>query len=650
MSKHSCRFLEDMIFYVKYIKRENYRMKIIFNPTNLFVYAVLMLVSFCAACPNEDSDLPDVFPEIVITEVTPNPIVMPTTWIKIKGEGFVDNSLGQISIILRREGVSNTVFPDRESDELIKFQLGTYLFSTLGESFHGQLFVRIEYIDGSSKETPKNVYWTLLETLEPKFDSFTPIDGGGIVYLGSNTRAVGHGFLLDGEGETKLHFVGTFTPDSSNVASELDKYVTLEDAQRTELSGPFPADCFGIEPGRFFGDIIPVNEHQDGPVIEGQGFSIVGIDLGPTLLIGIEPLQARRGQKITISGRGFTSGMALTALRVEGTFTSEKGDVSQLAGTDLEVFPKVNSGDQMTYVLTVIPDGKGGVEGFGAEAGTVEGIVTPIIYYDDLVFEGEPLDDFVFRVLPQLQIVYISYLPGFTDALRDFGLRNFEKNIRDRILEVATRDYDGINVEFRTTRPTDYVEYSVIEVGGKDPNDRGLLGLDATMGKDIGNLIFNDIIGGLNAESRENGNYAFGGVFVSSFIAFSPSSEEACDLASGIFDQVFSPFMPAYGGSPAETWEFDYAGDRKPLIENAIHVLGSMIGNTVSHEVGHTLGLAHVPYNGQNIFHNRVPGDDQIMDSGGQRPFEERAEINGSGPAVWTQENRQYLERILPVE
>jgi hypothetical protein len=257
-----------------------------------------------------------------------------------------------------------------------------------------------------------------------------------------------------------------------------------------------------------------------------------------------------------------------------------------------------------------------------------------------------------FIVGAQKQVVYMKYLPGFTDALRDFGLRNVESHIRDRILEVVNRDYktdqpDGINIEWRTSRPTDFLEYSVIEIGGEDPNNVGLIGLDNTMsqgGKDIDNLYFDDVVGGLNADAREEGHYAFGGVFVSSYLAFSPKAPEPMGIASPTFDEVFGPFMPAQGGTPVEAGEYP-GGGRADEIGAAIHAMGSMIGNTISHEIGHTLGLAAGP---KDLFHNLVPADNQIMDAGFHRDFEERAEQKGRGPARFTDENWDYLKRILP--
>jgi hypothetical protein len=170
----------------------------------------------------------------------------------------------------------------------------------------------------------------------------------------------------------------------------------------------------------------------------------------------------------------------------------------------------------------------------------------------------------------------------------------------------------------------------------------GLLGLDNTMNKDTENVHFDDLVGGLSL--TESGYPAYGGVFLSSYLAFSPSHPYPLTIASPLFDEIFSPFTPGLGGTPAEAGEYP-GGDRGPMIEAAFQALANMVGNTVTHEIGHTLGLASGP---ASQMHNAFPADNQIMDAGVDRDFEERAEINGRGPARWTDKNRAYLERILP--
>jgi hypothetical protein len=87
------------------------------------------------------------------------------------------------------------------------------------------------------------------------------------------------------------------------------------------------------------------------------------------------------------------------------------------------------------------------------------------------------------------------------------------------------------------------------------------------------------------------------------------------------------------------------SGDRATRIACAVRTLGSLLGGTIAHEVGHSLGLAN-PYG--DGYHD--PGDaaDRLMDAGGDRPFLERAELGGQGPGRFCDDEYQYLRTILP--
>lgn len=616
-----------------------------------FLPAYLALALLGAGCESIPSKTDGGLPELLVKSVDPS-LVLPGTWIHVRGEGFVDETQGALMVFLERGGSRRMVAPERADDEYIKFQISANLFSALGGpgSFVGTVRVQVDYTGGQSQSHTMDVIWTLEETLHPRLDRFTATEG--IVYLGSDVLGEGTGFLLEGEGETQLRLTGTFTPEGDAPAPWSGSFA-IPAARRDLLDGPFPVEALGITPGMFTGDLAVVNVHADEREIAGNSLPGITIELGRTFLLRVDPSEASRGQWIEFTGRGFVAGEARTAVRIEGTFTARGGGVTDLTGENaLEIFPDVISGDVMQYVLRVTSDGQGGIEGLGAVAGTLEASATPVVYYGADSEEGFPLDNMTFIIGPQKQVVYIKYLPGFTDALREFGLRNVESHIRDRILEVCNRDYmtaqpDGINIEWRTSRPDDFLEYSVIEIGGEDPNNIGLIGLDNTMsqgGKDIDNLYFDDVVGGMNADAREEGHYAFGGVFVSSYLAFSPKAPEPMGLASPVFDEIFGSFMPSQGGTPVEAGEYP-GGSRTDKIGRAIQALGSMIGNTVTHEIGHTLGLAAGP---KDLFHNLVPADNQIMDAGFHRDFDERAEQNGKGPARFTDENWDYLKRILP--
>lgn len=595
---------------------------------------------------SQESHLPDGGQqELVVTSVAPGTI-LPGTWVRINGQGFTGSLVSEIVVVFPAAG-GREVFPEEVEEESIRLQVDRALFAALGGpgGYQGDVEVRAAYTTGQTARESLEVSWTLAETLEPVISSFSA--AGAIVYLGSEVEAAGSGFLMEGEGTTELRLTGTFTPEGGTAGS-VERACAFVSPERDVLRVPFAADCLGIHPGVFQGQIVPVNLHAEGQEVAGSPLPDVQLELGPTLLSRVEPMAASRGQKISIQGRGFVAGNAVTTVRIEGTFTDAEGQIKELTGVDaLELVPEVIDGGIMQYVMRVEPDGRGGVRGLGAESGMLAGTATPIVYHGEDTVEGIPLpEQLQFRVLPQKQVVYLKFLPGFTDALRDFGLRNVEHLIRERVMEVCVRDYEGINLEWRAVRPEDFVEYAVLEIGGRDPNGRDLIGLDNTMGKDTGNLYFDDIAGGWNADSAESGHAAFGGVFVSSYLGLSEKADDPMPLASPDFDRVFGPFMPSQGGEPVQADELP-GGERAAAVEEAVHALGSMIGTTATHEIGHTLGLAAGP---PDMFHNLVPADNQIMDAGIYREFEERAELNGKGPAVWTTENRAYLEAILPVE
>jgi hypothetical protein len=235
-----------------------------------------------------------------------------------------------------------------------------------------------------------------------------------------------------------------------------------------------------------------------------------------------------------------------------------------------------------------------------------------------------------------------------------------DRKIRDRILEVLVRDYETINVEFREERPQDYKWYVELEIAGPDPNGLGLLGYDNSHGKDKNNERLYDRIGGVNALTQEDGFPGFGGVFIESVFTFSqhPPSGQKSEAGSALFDQIFDPFRPDRGGKAVTST--DLAGGELPMLTNgggcptddrrlqvacAVWVIGSVVGTTVSHELGHSLGLAD-PIGER--FHNLGDGENRLMDKGGSRPFEERAELEGQGPSRYCTGAYQYLREILP--
>jgi hypothetical protein len=575
------------------------------------------------------------------------------TPVTVTGSGFLPPELGKHSLTIKGPGMKVTVPLQYVDAFTLRYHVDDAVLNKIPPgtpAFNGTFkLVRTLYETGAADSTTIAVQLQVVDNLTPFASSFST--DGDVLYPGDEITVSGSGFLLPGEGQTILFLKGTFEslvpPETNGVQAAIP--VTGDD--RNTIRFQLSPDILGIRPGTFVGSMEIANE-ASASSISGTGLNSLIRVLKAPQINQIYPQVVSRGQVLSAVGRGFLATDAVvestTLLRLAGEFTtSQTSEIIVLKGpTALALFPDAFQGNTlMEYVLRVSQDPSGEMEGLGLVAGGFNGVISPMIINgaETIVGTGVAVS---LVVAPQRQIVFVHFLPGFTKTLEEMGLAAVELQVRERILTVCRRDYEGVNVEFRDIRPTDYAEYSIIEVSGADPNQAGLFGLDNTAGKDVGNLRFNDIIGGTNAETQEEGFYAFGGVFVRSFFQLSPSlfGSQMLPIGSARFDDIFGPFMPAMGGTPINPAELN--GPRQYQIQEAIRVLGNLVGTTVTHEIGHSLGLAN--YDGQ--FHNPTDILNRIMDAGNFRPFEERAEIDGYGPAIFSEVNRTYLERTLPID
>lgn len=465
--------------------------------------------------------------------------------------------------------------------------------------------------------------------------------------------------LLSDEGTSLVHFVGTFSDDDGQTHA-IDTSVFVQVTNRNEATLQIPGWAFGIAPGHFEGTMTPINRLASGSEKAGDA-SQVSIDLNLTELGSLSTTGASRGQSFSAFGRGLVatdSQHDLSMLfRLEGSFTDHDGNMVEFTNnSSLQLAPEqVISSDEARlairseYEETDTP-GIYRLTGLGATPGRFSGQITPVLIYGSTFVKGVAYST-TFDILPTRQYIFVKFIPAYIDSLELFGLRNVEPEIRTRIFEVCQDAFDGVNIVFSELRPNDFVEYSVIEVGGPDPNNAGLFGLDNSSGKDVDNIRLDDIVGSENAESSESGSYSFGGVFIESFIAFSPQMADDQTMAVETFDDIMSPFTPDLGGTPVGGLEWP-DGPRKAEIELAIYAFGGIIGNTIVHEIGHSLGLSHYPTDRLNPggrFHNQLDEVGAIMDSGGNRSFEERAGLDGAPDPHFNERNFNYLQEVLPL-
>ncbi len=588
--------------------------------------------------------------------IAPPDVLLGTTFV-IAGAGFSE-TCGEPRVYFSGtfEGrvVDFDVTGSAESPTRVRYTTDSNLMAGLGGSsgiFSGEVGVAMRH---AGRRTPRSGVMTgfrLVTEIPPRLASVTP----EAVTLNEQMLLSGDGFISGAEGTTYAVFDGTFTPDRGaprSVSRIRIAATPVEEVDRTRATFPFSPTIAGIFPGTFEGTVTVENTHAFGGTPASSPIA-ARLRLGPSFVAGFRPARPTLGSIVTFEGAGFIGGDPdqTVTLRLNGTLTPHGG--TSLPISSLELVPAFVNGGRLAYVVVpVVRDGALVAAEFGFSRGVFSGTATPTIAYGRDRVDGltTSLD---LPLGPIKQVVVVVFLPGFTEALRLFGLRAVEAEVRAQALEKFERTYAGFNIDIREEWPTDYYPggYAVLEVGGPDPNGRGLFGYDNTPGKDVGNLRLHDRIGGSNAEVQQDGYPGYGGVFIESFFCWSrhvPDGIVCPDLApEPEFDRIFAPVRRR-----EVVWgEYPDGGDpaRTAAIAEAIRVLGAVIGDTIAHEFGHSLGLAH-PWGAADLVHNEPPAEGCLMDSGAYRPFAERAEIGAARPGGFCGDERAYLSTILPVE
>jgi len=607
---------------------------------------------------------------LALTKLEPA-LILPGTRVVATGRSFVDDTLGESRLRLRGtlDGAPIDV------TEPLRYETGSVMGlehdGTLVASgtFTGEALVEVtSSVDGRTyPSAPLGVTLTFATEVTPRVDSV----GDGLSFVNQPIEAFGGPFLLgDGEGRTVAILSGCWKPEGMNTCGP-QKRVEIDAApfgpfDRTHVVFPYVTAISGIGPGTFQGQLQFENRPSGGGAARASVSRTVRFDIQRPVILSASTTAASLGQYVIIRGGGFVGVPAGGVATDESTTLELQGQFAPAAGgaprpIDVALIPEFRSGPEVRYVLDD-KDPLGMLIDLRREAGTITAMVRPVVEKGATRVDGTPIPVRL-TILPVKQVVHVKFLPSFVSSLRRFGLRAADALIRARVLEVASRDYAGANVEFRDTAPDDFALYATVEISGPDPNGLGLLGYDNTPGKDVNNDRLYDRIGGVNARTQQDGYPGFGGVFTESFFGFSQHPNGLAtklDQNSKLFDAIFDPFRPDAGGSELTATELANqaperltdgrrcpagASDRATQIACAVFVLGNLIGTTMTHEVGHSLGLAN-PY-GEG-FHDPGDGPARLMDAGGDRPFNERAELEGEGPAVFCDDEFTYLRDILP--
>jgi len=636
------------------------------------VGAIVLALCVLAACGEDEPEpLPTGLEGLSLSSVEPR-VVLPGTVLHLEGGSFLGEPLGRAYLRLRGavDGRDTTLdLPATFVDyETMTVDIAAAPATPTDATFEGWMSARVEFVPAGTHHfsAPLSGSLEFRDSLQPELHRVAP---EGAIHVNAAIEVDGSGFLLGGPEGTMFAVVeGCTVPLGAETCSSptrVELPVTpAEPFSRVRGVFPFSPAIAGIDGGRFEGRVHLANVLPDGSRLESESLPVVFELLEPTVTsIGDG---GSVGQYVDIEGGGFVGEEdGITLMELDGEFFLDD-DVGGIPVAGLSFIPEFADGSRMRFVMNEQDALARALEDHGGiryAAGTFDGTIRPVVTYDNQSVTGAAIA-ITFEVRPVKQVVWVQFDPSYVESLRKFGVRAADARIRDRVLEVMRRDYATINVDFRVEEPTDFAEYTVLEIHGPDLNEESLFGYDNTFGKDIDNLRLSDRIGGINAMTQELSGYpGYGGVFIETFLAFSehpPPDVESLGIGNPLFDQIFDEFRPDRGRPLRAD---DELGGEIPILTNAancptddrrlqagcaVWALGSLIGSTASHELGHALGLAEPTL--LNRFHYATDGDARLMDKGAFRPFEERAELMGQGPAAFCDVAYAYLRRILPTD
>jgi len=633
-----------------------------------------ILVAAVAACSFSESDprYDSGLDELDIVSVQPQ-VLVPGTVVVVEGRSFVDAPWGESEVVLAGRFTAGPEARDVEVTVPVRFRDFEHLEVQITEELLDELGAREGEFDGTAVVAvdsavdhqrhltrPLDVALSLHADLTPELSD---VQHASTLFVNDEVAVQGDGMLLGGdEGTTYARVEGCFAAEDE--AGELGECAAVAPVDLPVTpAGPFDRasgrfrfapEIAGIRAGEFRGSVLLHSVHGGGAERDSAAVD-TALALAEAEVAAVGPEQVSLGQYLEIEGGGFVGGAddQLTLLHLVGQYTVE-GAPDPVA-IDTTLVPEFVSGRSVRYVVNE-DDDLGQVLALRGGGGAFSGSLTPIVSFRDDEVTGAPLDVDI-GVGRVVQVVYVDFTPQYVSSLQHFGLRAADAQIRRRVLEVVERDYRTIAIDVRAEPPTDFSLYAEVEVGGPDPNGLGLLGYDNTPGKDVGNLRLHDLIGGVNATTQADGFPGYGGVFVESLFIFSEHPGElapASPAADAMFDDVFDAFRADTDGVAVVPAELDGLGtpsgadcpasDRHGRVECAVWVLGSLIGTTVSHELGHSLGLANP---GGGDVHILTDKPDRLMEAGGGRSFRERSELDGEGPGMFCDEEYSYLRGIL---
>lgn len=577
-------------------------------------------------------------------------VLLPGSRLRVRGTGL--EAFGSTSV-LTLSGTGWVLNPVSGEGNDRTFEVSPELISALGPAWSGSVLLR----DGSKETPPHSVSWTLAQSLPLELTGFV---AGETLHFNDPLVVRGQGLLAPGEGDCELVFEGTFAP-SSGAALQIEGRLPVlpaEEFSRDRGQALFSTRFTGLRTGAFTGRVALETRDLSGLTQRSTELTL-SITIVPPEVYFITPDEGRLGSILQISGAGFVSSdlpgsegtEEFTLFELDGIYTPDSsGESSKWTGS---LVPTVLYGETATFVLAARQEGGKLVsELFAQSSGEFAGTIRAVTGDGNEASLTGPETPIVLRIRATGQVVVLRFLPGFDESLIRFGLHALAPEIRSAVKDIIDDIYAPYHLDVRLEVPTDVDpnHFSTVEIGGPDPNGMGLLGMDNTPGKDVGNLRLFDAIGGANWETQADGYPGFGGVFIEAFLYFSTHPDlpgvnpVSAPQPVDEFDEIFDP-VRAVAASFAE---YDGQGDpaRAAAVQRAVLTLGRLIGETTAHEIGHSLGLAN-PYGPANSFHNASNEPGCLMDAGGDRPFAERAALPGAEPTHLCHDHPDYLMTVL---
>ena len=568
------------------------------------------------------------------------------------GARGIDSSGGDVSLTLRNAGTGERIALEEVdaagNDELV-FRLTSAAIAAIGV---GTLNIEFTLRQGDDLSRPFPGLFTTSTSLDVWLDEVP----SGSVFRNEEIILRGDAMISKNEGTLEAVLEGDYLPDGASTATPLNvrlPVVLVEQLARNRGLLRLTTAIGGLTVGTFTGT-VRLEQTLSSGFSSVSGNVSVELSFGPPVIFSISTTEPALGQIISVNGGGFLGGSGepdeTTILRLEGEILPE-GGVAGSFGPE-EVVTVTVSGEEVELGIEVDTVGGSLVSRlFGISRGRFEGTVVPVTLSGHDELEGDPFA-LTLELSGMRQVVVVSFLPSFQDSLRHYGLTSAATHVIDTAIDRMRTIYDDYAVVFYLNAPLDALGSAIshLEIGGPDPNGLGLLGYDNTPGKDVGNLRLFDTIGGENSQTQEDGYPGYGGVFIDSFLYWSanpglPGPRPAGSPPSEpLFDEIFGPVR----AQPATLAEADGEGatQRVEQVARAIRALGSMVGETSAHEVGHSLGLAQ-PFGPTNAYHSLVPGGGCLMDSGSERPLGERAMEPGFSETHFCFDEPDYLGQIL---